>query len=84
MSMIELLGYAAAMCTTGAYVPQVIRVWKTHSTQDISRKMLLVLMTGLALWLAYGLLQGQFPIVAANSVTLLLTGTILGFKVRFG
>jgi MtN3 and saliva related transmembrane protein len=84
MSMIEILGYAAAMCTTGAYVPQVIRVWKTHSTHDISRKMLLVLMTGLALWLTYGLLQGQFPIVVANGVTLLLAGTILSFKLRFG
>ena len=49
MSLIDYTGYAAAICTTAAYVPQVIRVWRTRSTKDISLKMFLVLATGLAL-----------------------------------
>ncbi len=45
MSLLDYTGYAAALCTTGAYVPQVIRVWRTRSTGDISLKMSLVLVT---------------------------------------
>ena len=52
MALLDYTGYAAALCTTGAYVPQVLRVWrKTRSTQDISLRMFLVLVTGLTLWL---------------------------------
>ena len=54
MSLMDYTGYAAALCTTGAYIPQVVRVWRTRSTKDISLKMFLVLITGLALWLTYG------------------------------
>ena len=47
----DWIGYAAAFCTTTAYVPQVLRVWRTRSTRDISLRMFLVLVTGLSLWL---------------------------------
>ncbi|MDA9496410.1 SemiSWEET transporter [Bradyrhizobium sp. CCBAU 11357] len=81
---IKLLGFAAATCTTAAYAPQVIKVWKTRSTGDISLGMFLVLMLGLALWLIYGLLSGDAPLVAANAVTMLLAGGILVMKLRYG
>jgi len=84
MALLNYVGYAAALCTTGAYIPQVLRVWRTRSTQDISLKMFLVLVTGLALWLAYGSGKGEIPIIAANGVTLVLAGIILFFKVRHG
>jgi MtN3 and saliva related transmembrane protein len=45
MNLVDLLGYAAALCTTGAYVPQVLKVWRTRSTEDISLKTFLILMT---------------------------------------
>src|SRR4051812_44220593 len=82
MNLLDLTGYAAALCTTGAFVPQVVRVWRTRSTEDISLKMFLILATGLVLWLVYGVWKGEFPIVAANGVTLVLAGTILFFKLR--
>ena len=75
-------GYAAAFCTTAAFVPQVLRVWRTRSTGDISLRMFLVLVTGLCLWLVYGFWRGELPIVVANGATLLLAGTILFFKLR--
>ena len=84
MALLDYTGYAAALCTTGAYVPQVLRVWRTRSTKDISLKMFLVLVTGLSLWLVYGIWKGETPLVAANSVTLLLASTILYFKIRHG
>jgi MtN3 and saliva related transmembrane protein len=84
MVLMDYIGYAAAICTTSAYIPQVVRVWRTRSTKDISLKMFLVLITGLALWLTYGFFKGEVPIVAANGVTLVLAGTILFFKIKHG
>ncbi len=84
MALLDYTGYAAALCTTGAYVPQVLRVWRTRSTQDISLRMFLVLVTGLGLWLIYGFWRGEIPLIAANGVTPMLAGTILYFKVRHG
>ncbi len=84
MSLLDYTGYAAALCTTGAYVPQVLRVWRTRSTQDISLKKFLVLVAGLCLWVVYGFGRGEVPIVVANGATLALAGTILYFKLRHG
>jgi MtN3 and saliva related transmembrane protein len=81
---IKLIGFAAATCTTVAYAPQVIKVWKTRSTGDISLCMFLVMVLGLALWLIYGLLSGDAPLVAANAITMLLAGVILVMKLRYG
>ncbi len=76
MALLDYTGYAAALCTRGAYVPQVLRVWRTRSTQDISLSMFLVLVAGLTLWLVYGFWRGEIPLIAANGVTLVLAGTI--------
>ena len=84
MALLDWTGYAAAFCTTAAFVPQVLRVWRTRSTEDISLKMFLVLVVGLCLWLAYGFGRGELPIIAANGATLALAGTILSFKLRHG
>jgi len=84
MALLDYTGYAAALCTTGAYVPQVLRVWRTRSTQDISLKMFLVLVTGLCLWLVYGFWKSEIPLIAANGVTLMLASTILFFKLKHG
>ena len=84
MALLDYTGYAAALCTTGAYVPQVIRVWRTRSTKDISLKMFLVLVTGLVLWLTYGLWKGEVPLIAANGVTLMPASIILFFKLKHG
>ncbi len=84
MALLDYTGYAAALCTTGAYVPQVIRVWRTRSAADISLKMFLVLVTGLALWLTYGFWKGELPLITANGITLLLASIILYFKIKHG
>ena len=84
MALLDYTGYAAAACTTSAYVPQVLRVWRTRSTKDISLKMFLVLVTGLSPWLTYGIWRGEWPLIIANSITLMLASTILYFKIRHG
>lgn len=78
------LGLAAASCTTLAFLPQVIRAWRTQSTKDISLVMFALMVFGIVLWLAYGLLKADLPLIASNGVTLILAGTILVLKLRNG
>lgn len=79
---ITALGLMAGFCTSFALLPQVIKTWRTRSTGDISLGMFLIMSTGLALWLVYGLIIGDAPLIAANAVTLLFSVTILYFKLR--
>jgi MtN3 and saliva related transmembrane protein len=82
--IISALGAAAAFCTTAAYLPQLVRAWRTRSTRDISLPWIALLVTGVALWLVYGLLIGDGPLIAANGVTLCFTASILYLKLRHG
>jgi MtN3 and saliva related transmembrane protein len=77
------IGLLAAMLTTIAYVPQVMRAWRTRSTHDISLPMFLLMAAGITLWLAYGLLISDLPLIAANLVTLILVLSVLYFKLRY-
>ena len=82
--VIKLLGFAAATCTTLAYVPQFVKVWRTRSTEDISLGMFLVMVVGILLWLVYGLLSGDGPLIVANAVTIVLAGGVLFMKLNYG
>jgi MtN3 and saliva related transmembrane protein len=84
MTPVTLIGLAAAFCTTAAFLPQVIQTWRTRSTRDLSLPMFSVMTTGVFLWLVYGLAIADVPLIAANGVTFLLSGTILYFKLRHG
>lgn len=84
MNSVTLLGLVAASCSTLAFLPQVIKTWRTRSTQDISLGMFLLLVSGIVLWLLYGILLGDLPLIVANAVTFVFAGTILYFKVRHG
>ncbi|WP_425989931.1 SemiSWEET family sugar transporter [Afipia sp. DC4300-2b1] len=77
-----VLGLVAATLTSLSYVPQVIKAFPRGATDDISLKMLIALLTGLLLWVFYGLLKTDLVIVAANSVGSLLVGAMLAFKLR--
>jgi MtN3 and saliva related transmembrane protein len=82
--LISALGAAAAFCTTAAYLPQLIRAWRTRSTRDMSLPWIVLLVTGVALWLVYGVLIGDGPLIAANGVTFCFTASILYLKLRHG
>lgn len=84
VSNLTLLGLTAAACTTLAFLPQVIKTWRTRSTKDVSLGMFLILNTGILLWLVYGFLRLDVPLIIANGITLMLASTILFFKIRFG
>lgn len=84
MTFETVLGLLAGSLTTIAFLPQVIRTWRTRSTADISLGMFLVLCTGIALWFVYGLMMGDWPVIIANGLTFILAATILFFKLRHG
>lgn len=80
----ELLGFAAATLTTGAFVPQAIKTIRSRNTSGISLMMYLVFTVGTALWLLYGMRLESWPMIVANTVSFGLAATILGLKLRYG
>jgi MtN3 and saliva related transmembrane protein len=84
MNTTTIVGLSAGLLTTIAFVPQVVKIWKARSAKDISLPTFLVFTLGVALWLLFGILSGELPIIIWNAVTLVLTGAILVMKIRFG
>ncbi len=83
MISVDLLGTVAGLLTTVAFLPQVIKTWRSRSAGDISALTFSLFSLGVALWLAYGLMLGLWPVIIANGVTLVLASSILWFKFRF-
>ena len=77
---IELIGLIAAVFTTSSFFPQVIKIWKTKQTKDISTTMYIAMMIGTCFWLTYGILINSFAIMVANIVSGLLVLFVLIFK----
>ena len=77
----DILGYCAAALTTGSFLPQALLTLRTRDVSGISFGMYSAFTAGVALWLVYGVLLGQWPIVVANAVTLCLASTILFVKI---
>lgn len=73
----EWIGFAAAILTTGAFIPQVFKTFKTRSTEGLSLTMYLSMFLGILLWLLYGIKIGSLSVIVANLVTGLLAFSIL-------
>jgi MtN3 and saliva related transmembrane protein len=80
---INLLGLFAGFLTTVSFLPQLIKAWKSRSTHDISIGMFSLLAAGIILWIVYGMVTTDVPVIAANSVTLVFVGLILALKLRY-
>lgn len=83
MTSLDLLGLVASVFTTSSFIPQVWRTWQTRDVSGISLPTYLIITIGLALWLVYGILRGDMPLIVANAVMVILTGTITVMKVVF-
>lgn len=84
MNEIEVLGFVAGTLTMFAFLPQVIQVWRTRRVDDINLATFSLFVTGVALWLAYGILLGAPSVIVSNGVTFCLAMAILVGKLRFG
>ena len=78
----EIIGLIAAVCTTFAFIPQVMKVWKTKQTKDLSLRMYSIMFIGIILWLVYGIRIDSLSIIMANIVTVTLVGTILVYIIK--
>ena len=80
--MIQYLGYVAGLLTVGAFVPQVVRAWRTRQTRDLSMATFALLVTTGSLWMIYGLLTADWPVIAANGGMVMLNVALAIAKVR--
>jgi MtN3 and saliva related transmembrane protein len=83
MEFITIVGLAAAALTTIAFVPQIVRVYRTKHTRDLSLWMFVCSATGVFLWLVYGLERHDPAVIVANSVTLPLVLYIIAMKLKY-
>jgi MtN3 and saliva related transmembrane protein len=83
MTSTDILGLVATCFTTSSFVPQVWRTWKTRDVSGISLASYAVITVGLALWLIYGYVRGDLPLIVANTVMVVLTGAITVMKLKF-
>ena len=82
MDSIEYLGLVASSLATLAFLPQVVKTWRTGSARDFSLTTLLMIMAGTSIWIIYGVLRGAPAIWLGNGVTFALVGLILSVKIK--
>ena len=82
MHLTSIIGNAAAFLTTISFLPQALKIIRSGQTRQLSLPMYLLFVSGVTLWLIYGIQEKQLPIILGNAVTLLLSGTILVFKLK--
>lgn len=83
MDAVTILGLVAAALTTAAFLPQLLKTWRTKSAKDVSLWMLITFSIGVFLWLIYGLCIQSVPVILANLITLVLSSINLLLKLRY-
>ncbi|MEK6969155.1 MAG: SemiSWEET transporter [Nanoarchaeota archaeon] len=84
MSFIDIIGYAAGFLILISIIPQIIKSWKTKSTKDISLLRYLIYAAGVVLWLVYGIVLYNGPMMVVNGINLILASSILYLKFKYG
>ncbi len=77
-----VLGLVAGVCTSGCFVPQVVKIWREGDSEAVSKRMYVTSVVAFSLWAAHGLMIGSAPVVIFNALNVLLTATILVLKMR--
>ncbi len=80
---VEILGLAAGTISSITFLPQVIKIWQTKSAKDLSIPMLLLLVLGVSMWLAYGIIIKNTPVIYTNSMVLFMSFIMLFFKIKY-
>ncbi len=82
--MLQYVGFLGGFITVTAFVPQVIRTWRTRNTRDLSLGMVALLVTSGALWLTYGIFIRDWPVILTYVGMVVRNGTLVMAKLRFG
>jgi MtN3 and saliva related transmembrane protein len=83
MDWTQIIGLTAGICTATSMIPQVVKTIKEKKAEDVSLVMLLVLMTGVSLWIVYGIKKNDFPIIATNCFSLLVNITMIILRLKY-
>lgn len=83
INIAEPIGFVAALLTTIAFLPQVYKTWKIKDVSSLSLPMLILFFIGIILWLIYGILKNSFPMIFANTITVISTILLLYFKIKY-
>ena len=82
--MIQAIGFTAAMLTSLAFFPQVVKTWRLKEARDLSMLTLVCQTLGVALWVVYGVSITSVPVIASNTLTMILMLILIGFKLSYG
>jgi len=83
VASLAYLGYFAGTMTVLSFLPQVLRAWRTRQTRDLSMGMFALLVTASTLWMVYGALSHDWPVVATNAGMVALNGALVAAKLRY-
>ena len=83
MNYIDIIGLIAALCTSISFLPQAVKTIRTRDTSAISLSMYCVFTGGTLLWLVYGIMIISYPVIVANTITIILASIILVYKLRY-
>ena len=83
MDMTQIIGLTAGVLTASSLLPQLIKTIKEKKAEDISLVMLLILLSGICLWIVYGIKRDDFPIIATNSFSLLLNIIMIVLRIKY-
>ena len=82
-NLTNAIGFLAAIGTTASFIPQALKILKTRDTKSISLSMYVMFVSGVFLWLIYGITKQDIPMMIANGITLVFAGIILYFKIKY-
>jgi MtN3 and saliva related transmembrane protein len=83
LTFTEIVGYTASAASAITFLPQVIKIWRTKSTKDLSWMTLVFLFTNVSLWLFYGILILNMPIMVTNGIVLTMIIIMINFKRQY-
>ncbi len=84
LSLINIIGTAAGVASMASFLPQIAKIWKEKDATGVSLRMFAITVTAFTLWTVYGVLSQAWPVAAANTVCLMLSGVIVGLRLKFG
>jgi MtN3 and saliva related transmembrane protein len=83
MDTVTILGLLAGILTTSSFIPQVIKIYKTRETKDISLAMFIILCLGISMWAIYGYYIRSLPVILANMTSFVFAFVIVVFKIKY-
>jgi MtN3 and saliva related transmembrane protein len=83
MSIANLVGALAAICSMTSFAPQIVKIWRDRDAGEVSLAMYLVTVAGFCLWSGYGLLTASWPVTVSNLICLTMAAIVLALKWRF-